>query len=261
MPNKSVSIRSPQNIQLILQSLFSLLPAFGDDTKILTDLLHQIRLGCCGELDKDSVEEHYGALFIDQDNIQSVRDAIFVESLVKCIDNCALSARRWLMENVVQVLDASLLPFSADPRQDLWLAPSSPNLSPLLSTIHTRKLALFTHGCLSLLNSTASQADVQLVSRLIHSQVMPEVEIVNSIKTEVRSNIVRIILQFLTFHHNEDVVQWAASLVTDWYHQSTEWKKTVEATLKNIVSSLNLLTFIFTFCRLRKTNGVRLSSF
>lgn len=113
--NESVhSIESPQNFQLILQSLFSLLPTFGEDSKILNDLLRQVRLGCCGELDKNAIEEHYGARFIDEDDIQPVRDAIFVESLAKCFDNHVLSARRWLLENVVQVFNASPSPSSAN---------------------------------------------------------------------------------------------------------------------------------------------------
>lgn len=151
-------------------------------------------------------------------------------------------------------------PLLTDSHQTLWLVPHSNSLTPLLSAIHTRKLVSFTHGCLSLLlHSAVSATDVQLMSRLIDSRVMPEVEIIKM--AQVKANVVRNVLQILTFHDNEDVVQRAASLVTDWYRQNTEWKKAVEETLKTIVSFLNLCTFSFTSRRSCRTNGVQFSRF
>lgn len=67
------------------------------------EILKQVSGGSCGELDSMAVEEGYNALYIDSDDDRSVRGALVLEALMKCMENSAPSARRWLLRNVVEV--------------------------------------------------------------------------------------------------------------------------------------------------------------
>jgi hypothetical protein len=98
-----------------VQALFSLLPALysqsttdignaeTQESNLLKDIISQVRTGCCGELDTNSVEQEYSAIFLTNDDSQTVREALILEALARCLENCADVTRRFLLRNSVDV--------------------------------------------------------------------------------------------------------------------------------------------------------------
>jgi len=66
-------------------------------------LLSQVQAGACGELDKISVEEEYGVTFSRNDRHPNVREALMIESLIRCLENGSEGSRRWIMRNMLEV--------------------------------------------------------------------------------------------------------------------------------------------------------------
>ncbi|KAJ7591203.1 hypothetical protein C8J56DRAFT_858679 [Mycena floridula] len=220
---------TPQSLQALTQALFFILPSIqnqaSEDARNLTEVLHRLRLGCGGELDSLAVEEEYNALFTNNDDTQSVRDALLIESLTRCMEGCAIPGRQWLLRNAVE---------------NYWpLPPSGLTLSPLLAVIHMKKLATFTSASLSmLLQDPVDLSDAQLIAGIFDTRVIPEIEVINGTNIpEVRISIVKVVLEILSLYDSRELIHWASSLVSHWYRDSPEWKRSFEQAVQDIVTT------------------------
>ncbi len=97
---------SPTTLQGLCQGLFSLLPwvqLHTEEGKLLTQVIHQVRTGSCGEMQKASIESEFNASLVSGDIFQTIRDALVLEALGKCMENSTDADRRWLLVNSLEV--------------------------------------------------------------------------------------------------------------------------------------------------------------
>lgn len=119
------------------------------------------------------------------------------------------------------------------------------SLSPLVSAICVKKLLKFTRAALSILLADGTIApstsirDVHTIAAILDTRVLPELENIKNVggSSEIRSNVVKVVLALLG---NEELAQWASSIVAHWYRDSNSkgWKGSFEATTIEIVSNL-----------------------
>ncbi len=96
---------SPTTLQGLCQGLFSLLPwvqLHTEEGKLLTQIIHQVRTGSCGEMQKASIESEFNASLVSGDTFQIIRDALVLEALGKCMENSTDADRRWLLVNSLE---------------------------------------------------------------------------------------------------------------------------------------------------------------
>jgi hypothetical protein len=97
---------TPSTFLTLMQALFllhqSLLTHVGDDGEItlVKQLFSEMRGGVCGEFDKVSLKEEYGAVFSRKDDDQEVREVLISESLSRCLENGVEASRRWFLRNL-----------------------------------------------------------------------------------------------------------------------------------------------------------------
>lgn len=103
---------SPVLLQTILQVLVSLLPTLtsspGEQESVKTFIL-EIWSGGSGLLSKESIEQEFGVPFLPSDTEHEIRDALAIESVLKCIAYGSLKARAWVLHNLVEVSTLSPL--------------------------------------------------------------------------------------------------------------------------------------------------------
>ena len=101
--------------QTLTQGLFCLLPALHhpytvatvrDDSKMLYDVIDTLRSGQCGDLDVLSVQNEYNAVSSPGESADLLRAALVLDSLSKCLDQCTVDARLWLLQNSLEVWKA-----------------------------------------------------------------------------------------------------------------------------------------------------------
>jgi len=97
---------SPVLLQTILQSLISLLPALssspGELESIKTFVL-EIWHGGSGLLSKESIEQEFGARFLPSDTEHDIREALAIESALRCMAYGSLKTRAWVLRNLIEV--------------------------------------------------------------------------------------------------------------------------------------------------------------
>ncbi|KAF9052238.1 hypothetical protein BDZ89DRAFT_1032376 [Hymenopellis radicata] len=230
-PDTYMAVTTPLSFQALVQGLFSLLPwvdSHTEEGKMLTQIIFHVRTGSCGELDDIAVEQDYNAIFIDGDNQQAVRDVMVVEALGKCIENSSDSDRKWLLTNVVD---------------DYWPVhsrDSSPSFSPLLASMHARKLNCITRIFCTLLQSTAPESnrrlnDSLLIIKLSRERVLPELDVLTIPAVfEAKRHMIKAILLMMTAEDAADVGRWCIATVSHWYRETGEWKSTFEKGLKHV---------------------------
>ncbi|KAF8965019.1 hypothetical protein BDZ97DRAFT_1813196 [Flammula alnicola] len=113
------------------------------DINLLQDLIPQFLSGSLGELEDDGVEEIYGVEFgaADRRHLVTVRQAVFLESLVTCIENSP-GTGEWLLCNVIE---------------QYWTLPSFETWTTLQAAICSRKLSTFCRFSLPLLKPYISR--------------------------------------------------------------------------------------------------------
>jgi len=100
---------TPSTLKTLVQALFLLLYSFstqigqGRENALVEQLIAQIRVGVCGELNKVTLKEEYGAAFSRKDDDTSVRAALISEGLSRCLENGVVGSRRWILRNLLEV--------------------------------------------------------------------------------------------------------------------------------------------------------------
>lgn len=97
---------SPVLLQTILQALVSLLPALSSspgELESVKTLVLEVWNGGTGLLLKESIEQEFGTPFSPSDTEHSIREALAVESVLKCMAYGSLKTRAWVLHNLVEV--------------------------------------------------------------------------------------------------------------------------------------------------------------
>ena len=97
---------SPVLLQTILQALVSLLPATSSspgELESVKSFVLEIWNGGSGLLSKESIEQEFGTPFSPSDTECDIREALAIESVLKCIAYGSPKTRAWVLHNLVQV--------------------------------------------------------------------------------------------------------------------------------------------------------------
>ncbi|KIY73014.1 hypothetical protein CYLTODRAFT_366316 [Cylindrobasidium torrendii FP15055 ss-10] len=224
----AVQLTSHLSFCSISQGLFSLLPAvnlYGEDGKMVTQIIDHFTAGSTGELDAGTVEQEYNAIFIETDNVQAVREVLLVESLGHCVENIPEADAKWLLTNVV----------------DTYWPVLRTSYSPLMSAMHCRKLAVFARVFVSLVESSPPDSnrranDAAIVIKLLRERVLPELDIITSPSvTEAKSSFVAALLTVITADDMSTGSSWTVNTVSHWYRQRSEWQTTFETGLRSLI--------------------------
>jgi len=98
---------SPALLQTILQGLISLLPALSSspgELEAVKTLLLEIWNGGSGLLSKESIEQEFGTPFLPSDAEHDIREALAIESALRCVAYGSLKTRAWVLHNLIEVL-------------------------------------------------------------------------------------------------------------------------------------------------------------
>jgi hypothetical protein len=102
--------------QTILQALVSLLPALSSspgELESVKAMILEIWNGGSGLLSEESIEQEFGIPFSSSDTEHDVREALAIESVLRCMAYGPLKTRAWVLHNLVEV--SSLSRSSATP--------------------------------------------------------------------------------------------------------------------------------------------------
>jgi hypothetical protein len=97
---------APVLLQTILQALVSLLPTLSSspgEFESVKGLILEIWNGGSGLLSKGSIEQEFGVSFSTSDTENDVREALAIESVLKCVAHGSLKIRTWVLHNLVEV--------------------------------------------------------------------------------------------------------------------------------------------------------------
>lgn len=97
---------SPVLLQTILQALISLLPTLSSspgEFESVKGLILEVWTGGSGLLSKELIEQEFGTHFSSTDTENSIREALAIESVLKCVAYGSLKARTWVLHNLVEV--------------------------------------------------------------------------------------------------------------------------------------------------------------
>lgn len=101
---------SPVLLQTVLQALVSLLPTLSPSSgefEPVKGLILEIWNGGSGSLSKESIEQEFGTHFSPSDTENDIREALAIESVLKCIAYGSLKTRTWVLHNLVKVYTSS----------------------------------------------------------------------------------------------------------------------------------------------------------
>lgn len=97
---------SPVLLQTILQALVSLLPTLSSspgEFESVKGLVLEVWNGGSGLLSKESIEQEFGTHFSPSDTENDIREALAIESVLKCVAYGSLKTRTWILHNLVEV--------------------------------------------------------------------------------------------------------------------------------------------------------------
>lgn len=97
---------TPVLLQTILQALVSLLPTLSSspgEYESVKGLILEVWNGGSGLLSRESIEREFGTPFSSSDTENDIREALAVESVLKCVAYGSLKTRAWVLHNLVQV--------------------------------------------------------------------------------------------------------------------------------------------------------------
>ncbi|KAF6764107.1 hypothetical protein DFP72DRAFT_986293 [Ephemerocybe angulata] len=194
-------------------------PLFATELDLSKDLIEQQLL-----------EEEYGVIRLPEDTRGSLRKAIFLEALARCLENCALSSRAWLLLNVVE---------------DYWplLGQEQGAYSPLQSAVHSRKLNTFCRAAYSLLQSHDLKAGekhavAQQIVALLETRLIPENALLDQTHAlETGASIVRVVVECLVSDDARDATRWAVTTICRWlHHEDPRWKRNMDKHLQKLIA-------------------------
>jgi hypothetical protein len=96
---------TPVLLQTILQALCSLLPTVSSspgESESIKGLILEVWNGGSGLLSKESVEQEFGTSFSSSDAENDIREALAIESVLKCTAYGTLKTRTWIMHNLIE---------------------------------------------------------------------------------------------------------------------------------------------------------------
>ena len=97
---------SPVLLQTVLQALFSLLPTLSSspgEFESVKELILEVWNGGSGLLSNESIEQEFGTHLSSSDTENVIREALAVESVLKCVAYGSLKTRTWVLLNIVEV--------------------------------------------------------------------------------------------------------------------------------------------------------------
>ena len=97
---------TPLLLQTILQALVSLLPVLSSspgELESVKAMILEILNGGSGLLLSEPIEQEFGAPFSSSDTERDIREALAIESVLRCIAYGSLKARTWVLYNLVEV--------------------------------------------------------------------------------------------------------------------------------------------------------------
>ena len=103
---------TPALLQTILQALVSLLPALSSspgELESVKAMVLEIWNGGSGLLSKESIEQEFGIPFSSSDTEHDIREALAIESVLRCIAYGSLKTRAWVLHNLAEVSRLSRL--------------------------------------------------------------------------------------------------------------------------------------------------------
>ncbi|KAF5334688.1 hypothetical protein D9611_011945 [Ephemerocybe angulata] len=230
---------SPSVFQTITHGLFVLQaflhspqagPLFATELDLSKDLIEQFLSGSYGDIDETLLEEEYGVIRLPEDTRGSLRKAVFLEALARCLENCALSSRAWLLLNVVE---------------DYWplLGQDQAAYSPLQTAVHSRKLNTFCRAAYSLLQSHDLKAGekhavAQQIVALLETRLIPENALLDQTHAlETGASIVRVVVECLVSDDARDATRWAVTTICRWlHHEDPRWKRNMDKHLQKMIA-------------------------
>ncbi|KAG6901982.1 hypothetical protein C0995_005941 [Termitomyces sp. Mi166 len=246
-------ISTPECFQTLAQGLFSLLPHLRplssssiahEEVPFLMDVISKVRDGCCGELEAHFVQQEYDAIASPKDDKNLIREAILLEALSRCLEDCTNDSRVWLFQHVVE---------------HYWIkCPTETRSTPLLSAIYTRTLNGLGRALLTILSipldQEASLQRAQRAAQLIQKRLIPDVDALgDAVKPQARMNIVNAVLELVCMDRASESVRWGLSLLHTWYRESSLWKSHLDLTLQDFISKgtwLNIISKLAALVRL-----------
>ncbi|KAG6856950.1 hypothetical protein H0H87_011936 [Tephrocybe sp. NHM501043] len=243
--DNNYSISTPECFQTLAHGLFSLLPnlrplsnsaSAHEEVPFLMDIIMKVRAGCCGELEANFVQEEYDAISSAKDDRNLIREAILLDALSRCLEDCTNDSRVWLLQHTVE---------------EYWIkSPKNVNFTPLLSAIHARALNNLSRALLSILSVPLDQAASlqrgQCAAQLLQERFIPDMDVLgNAVKSEARVNVVNAVLELVCMDRAREPTRWGLSLVHQWYRGSSAWKTYLDTTLQDFISKGNWSNIVF----------------
>ena len=100
----------PVLLQTILQALVSLLPTLSSspgEFESVKGLILEVWNGGSGLLSKEFIEQEFGTYFSSSDTENDIREALAIESVLKCVAYGSLKTCTWVLHNLVEVYASS----------------------------------------------------------------------------------------------------------------------------------------------------------
>jgi hypothetical protein len=116
------------------------------------------------------------------------------------------------------------------------------HFTPLLAAIQVRTLKNLGRALLSLLSVPVDQyisvSRAQVITRLLQTKIIPEMDALYPIVSDPRILVVKIILSLIRNDRSKTATKWSVSIICQWYEGSTMWRSTVEETLRSLVRNV-----------------------
>ncbi|KAF9653663.1 hypothetical protein BDM02DRAFT_3135161 [Thelephora ganbajun] len=217
---------TPVLLQTILQALVSLLPTLSSspgELESVKGLILEVWNGGGGLLLKESIEKEFGTPFSTSDTEHDIREALAVESVLRCIAYGSLKTRAWVLHNLVE---------------EYWSVPSSAEtLSSLSTKAHSRKICTFGHAANQLLEVNGLD-HCATVLHIVETLVLPEVARLGMVKeNETMRLVVLLVIQVLCLETGEGRLTRSAHLLTQWVRNSSSWKFELEGALGYLIEN------------------------
>ncbi|KAG6915507.1 hypothetical protein DXG01_011132 [Tephrocybe rancida] len=239
------AISTPECFQTLAHGLFSLLPNLRplsnsthahEEVPFLMGIISKVRAGCCGELEAHFVQEEYDAVSSAKDDRNLMREAVLLEALSRCLEDCTNDSRVWLFEHTLE---------------QYWIkSPKDIKFTPLLTAIHARTLNSLSRALLNILSIPLDQAAslqrAQCAAQLLQDRFIPDIEALgNAIKPEARVNVVNAVLELVCMDRAREPTRWGLSLVHNWYRGPSIWKASLDSTFQDFILKGNWTNIVF----------------
>ena len=233
--DKTFEVETPDILQTLLQSLFSLLAVLRSspdsiaEADTVTGYIKAIKNGQSGTPTQSALEKEYGVRHSQGDSDEMIRDIIVAESVIGCLEVGSEASRRWTLHHLIE---------------EYWSSSdASTMLSPLLTTMTWRKLKTFVNSSVSLLldwtgDPSKTVADAHVIIHLLRTRILPEVEAMRddafAVVGEIQSSVIRLVLELLCVRDSRDG-EWVILYFCHWVQTGGRWRESVEKCLQDVV--------------------------